>query len=88
MLSKQQITEAFVNAHLEENYNFLESDLIKLANAFIDAAKPIIAKEELANCVEIVNALNFVVGNKLLQVRMPAIAEMEVKKYFLTKEKS
>lgn len=88
MLTKQQITEAFVNANLIENYNFLEEDLVSLANAIVDKAKPMISKEELANCVEIVNALNPAVGNKLLQVRMPKIAEMEVKKYFLTKEKS
>jgi hypothetical protein len=76
MLTKQQITEAFVNAHLEENYNFLEEDLVKLANAIVEKAKPMFAKEELANCLEIVNALNPVVGNKLLQVRMPLINEM------------
>ena len=76
MLTKQQITEAFVNAHLEENYNFLEEDLVKLANAIVEKAKPMFAKEELANCVEVVNALNPVVGNKLLQVRMPVIKEM------------
>jgi hypothetical protein len=76
MLTKQQITEAFVNANLVENYNFLEEDLIKLANAFVEKAKPIFAKDELANCVEVVNSLNPIVGNKLLQVRMNAITEM------------
>ena len=76
MLTKQQITEAFVNAHLEENYNFLEEDLVKLANAIVEKAKPMFAKEELANCVEVVNSLNPAVGNKLLQVRMPVIKEM------------
>jgi hypothetical protein len=79
MLTKQQITEAFVNANLIENYNFLEADLITLANAFVKKAKPIIAKNELADCAEVVMALNPTVGNKLLQVRMPLINEMSSK---------
>ena len=77
MLTKQLITEAFVNANLVENYNFLEEDLIALANAIVEKAKPMLFKEELANCVEIVNSLNPAVGNKLLQVRMPAIKALE-----------
>ena len=80
MLSKQQITEAFVNANLIENYNFLEDDLVKLANAIVEKAKPMFAKDELVSCVEVVNSLNPAVGNKLLQVRMNAIIEMSVKK--------
>jgi len=80
MLTKQQITEAFVNANLIENYNFLEDDLVKLANAIVEKAKPMFAKDELASCVEVVNSLNPAVGNKLLQVRMNAIIEMSVKK--------
>jgi hypothetical protein len=80
MLTKQQITEAFVNANLIENYNFLEEDLVKLANAFVEKAKPSIAKDELASCVEVVNSLNPAVGNKLLQVRMSAIIDMSAKK--------
>ena len=80
MLSKQQITEAFVNANLIENYNFLEDDLVKLANAIVEKAKPMFAKDELASCVEVVNSLNPAVGNKLLQVRMPLINEMSAKK--------
>ena len=79
MLTKQQITEAFMNANLIENYNFLEADLVTLANAFVKKAKPIIAKNELADCAEVVMALNPAVGNKLLQVRMPLINEMTSK---------
>jgi len=80
ILSKQQIARIFHELQLEDNYNFLEDDLVKLANAYIDAVRPIIAKEELTNCVEIVNALNHAVGAKLLNVRMPFIKEMETKK--------
>ena len=80
MLSKQEIKEAFMNAFLEENYNFLEEDLIKLANAFVKKARPIIAREELANCAEVVIALNSAVGNKLLNVRIPAINQMSEEK--------
>ena len=49
MLSKEQINRVFHETQLEDNYNFLEDDLIKLANAFIDKAKPeIIMKEREA----------------------------------------
>lgn len=77
VLSKQQISKIFHELQLEDNYNFLEDDLVKLVNAYIDAARPSLAKEELANCVEVVNALNPAVGNKLLQVRAPIIKSME-----------
>jgi hypothetical protein len=68
-LTKQEITEAFVNAHLEENYNFLEDDLVKLANAIIDKAKPVLIKEERASCVEVARAYNTLVADKILEVR-------------------
>ena len=42
MITKEQVNEAFRNVTLEENYNFLEDDLVKLAEAFINAAKPAI----------------------------------------------
>lgn len=77
MLTKQQITEAFVNAHLEENYNFLEDDLVKLANAFVKAATPGIAQQELQACFEVTVALNPNVANKLLEVRGNAIKDMK-----------
>ena len=38
ILNKEEIMQAFINANLIENYNFLEEDLIKLANTFIDKA--------------------------------------------------
>jgi hypothetical protein len=80
ILSKQQIARIFHELQLEDNYNFLEDDLVKLANAYIEAVRPIIAKEELANCAEIAGALNANVGAKLIQVRTPAIKAMEEKK--------
>ena len=47
-MTPEQVTQTFINTPLEENYNFLEADLVKLANAFIDAATPDIAKAERA----------------------------------------
>jgi len=77
MLSKKQITEAFMNTVLEENYNFLEDDLVKLANAFVKAATPDIAQQELQACFEVTVALNPNVANKLLEVRGNAIKDMK-----------
>jgi len=72
MLNNQQIRDAFINAHLEENYNFLEDDLVKLANAFIAAAKPDLIKEERAACVEVARTYNNLVADKILEVRSKA----------------
>ena len=72
MLNNQQIRDAFINAHLEENYNFLEDDLVKLANAFIAAAKPDLIKEERADCVEVARSYNNLVADKILEVRSKA----------------
>jgi len=72
MLNNQQIRDAFINAHLEENYNFLEDDLVKLANAFIAAAKPDLIKEERAACVEVARSYNNLVADKILEVRSKA----------------
>lgn len=77
MLNKKQVNKIFHETNLEDNYNFLEDDLVKLANAFIKAAKPMIVREELNACAEIVGALNPAVGDKLLSVRIPIIREME-----------
>jgi hypothetical protein len=68
-LTTQEIKDAFFNAMLEENYNFLEEDLIKLANAFVEKARPMIQKEELASCVEVARAYNTLVADKILEVR-------------------
>ena len=52
MLSKEEIKTVFVNTYLEENYNFLEEDLITLANAFVKAATPKIQKDERARVMQ------------------------------------
>jgi hypothetical protein len=69
VLTEKEITETFVNTKLEENYNFLKEDLVKLANAFVDAAKEKIALEERAKCVKIAKDLNLLVGIKIEEVR-------------------
>jgi len=71
-LSQKEVNEAFVNTPLEENYNFLAEDLVKLANAFVKAAKPKIAAEERAECVKVAKALNSLVAAKIEEVRGPA----------------
>jgi hypothetical protein len=68
-LTKEQVGEAFRTIMLEENYNFLEDDLVNLANVFVAKAEPFIRADELAKCVEVVTALNRVVGDKLQEVR-------------------
>ena len=45
-LSTEEVKEAFRTIWLEENYAFLEEDLVKLANGFIAAAAPKIARAE------------------------------------------
>jgi hypothetical protein len=39
MLTREEIINTFVNTPLKENYNFLEEDLVTLANAFVQAAQ-------------------------------------------------
>ena len=68
-LTTQEITETFINTQLEEDYNFLQSDLVKLANAFIAAAEPKIRKAELTECVKVAKSVNTLVADKLLEVR-------------------
>ena len=69
MLSVDEIKQTFINTPLEENYNFLESDLVKLANAFINAAKPKIEMAERTECIKVVNSLNHFVAKKLKEIR-------------------
>jgi hypothetical protein len=69
MITKEQVTEAFMNIMLEENYNFLEKDLVKLAEAFVKAATPEIEKEERAKCVEVARSVNHLVAERIEQVR-------------------
>ena len=68
-LDLKSIKEAFRDAHLEENHNFLEEDLQKLADAFIMAAAPAIVKLEREMCIKFVRSLNSHVADKLQEVR-------------------
>lgn len=69
VLTPQEIAEVFINTHLEEDYNFLQDDLVKLANAFIQAAQPKIAKEERILCVDVARSLNTLVADKMAEIR-------------------
>ena len=68
-LNAKQVGDAFRTVMLEENHNFLEDDLVLLANAFVRFAEPLIRADELENCVEIATSLNRLVGEKLYEVR-------------------
>lgn len=68
-LTKEEVTQAFFAAGLEENYNFLEGDLMKLAHAFVKAAEPAIAKQERAECIKIARSVNHLVAEKIEEVR-------------------
>lgn len=57
-LNTEEVKKAFRSVYLEENYNFLEDDLVKLADGFIMAAMPAIRRVELAMCVDFVRSLN------------------------------
>jgi hypothetical protein len=68
-LDKDQIKETFRNIYLEENYNFLEEDLVKLADGFIMAALPLIIRTERDMCIKFVNTLNTNVARALGEYR-------------------
>jgi hypothetical protein len=68
-LTTEEINEAFRNVHLEENYNFLEDDLVKLANAFVMAAMPAIVRTERKMCIDFVASLNSEVASALREKR-------------------
>lgn len=69
ILTPQEINEIFINANLEEDYNFLQEDLVKLANALVNAAAPKIAKEERILCVDVARSLNTLVADKMAEIR-------------------
>ena len=71
ILNQDEIKAAFRGIWLEENYAFLEEDLIKLANGFIEAAAPKIAKMERDLCIEFVRSLNGQVADALEAKRGP-----------------
>jgi hypothetical protein len=68
-LTKEEIGEAFRSVMLEENYNFLEDDLVMLGNAFVMAAMPAIVRLERSLCIDFVNSLNTEVGKALQEKR-------------------
>ena len=68
-LNPDEIKEAFRKIYLEENYNFLEEDLVKLADGFIMAAMPAIVKTERDMCIKFVNTLNTNVARALGEYR-------------------
>jgi len=57
-LTLEEIKKAFHETYLIENHNFIEDDLVKLANAFVMAAMPAIRRLELELCVDFVRSLN------------------------------
>jgi len=68
-LKKDDVFQAFFAAGLEEDYNFLEEDLMKLANAFVAMATPEIAKEERNECIKVARSVNHLVADKIAEVR-------------------
>ena len=68
-LTPEQVGEAFRTIMLEENYNFLEEDLVALANAFVKAAAPMIAKAERTECIKVARAVHHVVAERIEQIR-------------------
>jgi hypothetical protein len=68
-LDKDEIKEAFRKIYLEENHDFLEEDLQKLADGFIMAAAPMIIRTERDMCIKFVNSLNTNVARALGEYR-------------------
>jgi hypothetical protein len=69
MLTQQEIHEVFINANLEENYNFLTEDLIKLGNAFVEKARPKLVQAEREACIDVARSVNSLVADKIAEVR-------------------
>ena len=69
ILTPQEIAEIFINTPLEEDYNFIQDDLVKLANAFIEKAKPKIELEERILCIDVARSVNHLVAAKIAEVR-------------------
>jgi hypothetical protein len=64
-MTPERINEIFRGLTLEENHNFLEDDLNKIAQAYAEEG----ARQERAGCIKVVTSLNRVVGEKLAEVR-------------------
>ena len=69
MLTKEEVIDTFIHTPLEGNYDFIEKDLVKLANAFVYKAKSKLAAEERAKCIEVARAYNTLVADKIEEVR-------------------
>jgi hypothetical protein len=77
-LKKEDVFQAFFKAGLEENYNFVEADLMKLANSFA-ALRDAEIKEtvfrtvqaERARCIAFVRSLNPAVAQALEEKKGP-----------------
>ncbi len=77
-LTKEQVVEAFMNIQLEENYNFLEEDLVMLADAFgkirdkeIDERVFRAVQDERNRCITFVRSLNPEVASALENKKGP-----------------
>lgn len=77
-IKKEDVMQAFFAAGLEEDYNFLEDDLMKLAKAFCalrdEELKEKVhraVKEETNRCVEFVRSLNPEVARALEEKKGP-----------------
>jgi hypothetical protein len=71
-MTAEEITQAFlqkISVHLEENHNFVQEDLEKIATGFILIAAPKIAKMERDQCIEFVRSLNTRVADALEEKR-------------------
>jgi len=66
---EKKTVEVFNTVWLEGQYDFLLDDLVKLANAFAEAAAPEVAKEERRQCVSFVRSLNTYVAQALEEKR-------------------
>lgn len=68
-ITDQEVIDTFVNAELKENYNFVKEDLVKLANLFIEVARPKIVSEERSECIDVVRSFNTLVADKLAEIK-------------------
>jgi hypothetical protein len=68
-LTVEEVGEAFRRVMLEEHYNFLEDDLMRLASTFVMAAMPAIVRQERNLCIDFVRSLNTEVAAALEEKR-------------------
>lgn len=75
---KEDVMQAFFAAGLEEDYNFLEDDLMKLAKAFAELRDNELnervyraTQNERARCIEFVRSLNPTVAQALEDKKGP-----------------